>query len=160
MPRRGSFILLKRSKAANKLKEAGFCCFCQVPNETLRNQRQQTSSRKQDFAASAKCPMKLTKVKGSKQASGSRILLLLPWTQSCSKVPKAADKLKEAGFCCFCPGPNLARKYQRQQICQLEANLVAFDQNRILVTNLKGSRFVGWRPIQLPLPKMASWSQA
>jgi outer membrane PBP1 activator LpoA protein len=73
--------LLKRSKAANKLKEAGFCCFCQVSNEIHQGQRQQTSSRKQDFAASAKCPMKLTKVKGSKQASGSRILLLLPWTQ-------------------------------------------------------------------------------
>ena len=159
MPRRRSFILLKRSKAANKLKEAGYCCFCQVSNEIHQGQRQQTSSRKQDFAASAKCPMKLTKVKGSKQASGSRILLLLPWTQSCSKVPKAADKLKEAGFCCFCPGPNETHQGQRQQTSLRKQDFAASALDPILLESTKGSRYASWRPIWLPLTKIASWSQ-
>ena len=55
-----------------------FCCLCRRPNETYQGQRQQPRLRRQDFAASAEDPMKLSKVKGSNHAS-------------------------EAGFCCLSP---------------------------------------------------------
>jgi len=103
--------------------------------------------------------MKFTKVKGSKQASGSKILLLLPWTQSCSKVPKAADMPAGGQSGCLCPKWHLGHKLERQQICRLEANPVAFAQNGILVSSLKGSRFAGWGPIWLPLTQIVSRSQ-
>jgi len=58
--------------------------------QTLQDQRQQPRLRKQDFAASAEDPMKLSKVKGSNHAS-------------------------EAGFCCLCRRPEETRQGQRQQ---------------------------------------------
>jgi hypothetical protein len=61
--------------------EAGFCCLRQGSNKAHFNQRQQTCLWKQVFAASVKDPMKLTLVKGSKHAFGSRVLLLLPRIQ-------------------------------------------------------------------------------
>jgi hypothetical protein len=56
---------LSEPKAAILPQEAGFCCFCQRPDETPFGQRQQTCLGKQDFAASAEDPMKLAKTKGS-----------------------------------------------------------------------------------------------
>jgi len=48
---------LSEPKAASLPQEAGFCCFCQRPDETPFGQRQQTCLGKQDFAASAEDPM-------------------------------------------------------------------------------------------------------
>ena len=79
------------SKAANMPLEAGFCCLRQGSNEAHFDQRQQTCLWKQVFAASVKDPMKLTLVKGSKHAFGSRVLLLLPRIQWNSLWSKAAS---------------------------------------------------------------------
>jgi len=72
---------LATTKGSNNASESRFCCLRRRPNETGQNQRQQSRLKKQDFAASAEDPMKHLLVKGSKLASGSRILLLLPKTR-------------------------------------------------------------------------------
>ena len=84
---------------------------------SFQSQRQQVCLRKQDFAASAKDPMKHLLVKGSKLASGSRILLLLPKTRCNTLWSKAANLPREAGFCCFCQRPDETPFGQRQQTC-------------------------------------------
>ena len=42
---------LSKTKGSNYASEAGFCCLCRRPDETLQDQRQQPRLRKQDFAA-------------------------------------------------------------------------------------------------------------
>ena len=69
------------TKGSKHASDAGFCCFCQRPDETCQDQRQQSRLKKQDFAASAKEPMKLLKLKGSKHASRSKNMLPLPTTR-------------------------------------------------------------------------------
>jgi hypothetical protein len=87
-------------KGSKHASEAGFCCLCRRPEETCRDQRQQSrlrsrnllplpktrrnlpspkaanSSQEQEFVASAVDPMKLTKIKGSNLASKSRMCCL------------------------------------------------------------------------------------
>ena len=82
-----------RTKGNNIVSQARFCCLCQRPEETRQDQRQQShlaskillllpktqrnaprskaanTPRKQDFAASAEDPMKLTRIKGSNTVS-------------------------------------------------------------------------------------------
>ena len=92
---------LARVKGSRRVSGAGFCCHRRRPDETRQDQRQQTrlgskillpppktrrnrprpkaatTPQKQVFAASVVDPKKLAKVKGSRHASESRILLLL-----------------------------------------------------------------------------------
>ena len=110
------------------------------PPKTRRNSPRPKAailSHKQDFAASAEDPMKLTKVKGSKLASEARfcclrrkpnetrqdqrqqasfrskILLPSPKTRRNSPGPKAATMPSEAGFCCSPTIPGANQKSRR-----------------------------------------------
>ena len=112
-----SFLSLGSTERQLFCHKSIFCCLCQGPNEAHLVQRQQTCLRWQDFAASAEDPMKPTLFRGSKHASGSRILLLPPKTQCCSLCSKAANMPQVAGFCCFRRRPHVAHFAQRQQTC-------------------------------------------
>ena len=86
---------LPRSRAATTPSEAGFCCLCSR-KETLQGQSQLSRLRKQDFAASAIEPMKLT---GQRQQPCLKRILLLCRRRKNSPRSKAANHGYERGCC-------------------------------------------------------------
>ena len=116
-------------RGINFSSESRICCLYRRPDETPQVQRQQyclrsrilllppktrrnlpgpkaaNAPQKQDFAASAEDPKKLTKIKGSNLAS-------------------------EAGFCCFRRRPDETRQEQRQLKCLEIKNLLLLPKTR------------------------------
>ena len=82
-----------------------FCCFCHGPDEAHFGQRQQTCLGKLVFAASVKDPMKLTLIKGSKHAFGSRFLLPPPRIQRNSLCQRQQTWLRKQVFAASASNP-------------------------------------------------------
>ena len=83
----------------------------------------------EDFAASAKDPMKLILVKGSNLTS-------------------------EAGFCCLCQGPDETDQDQRQQTCRRMQDFAASAEDPMKLSKTKGSKHAAGCRILLPLPEI------
>ena len=129
---------LAKTKGSNHASEAGFCCLCRRPDETRQDQRQQSrlgsrillpppktlrnspgpkaaiTPQKQDFAASARGPLKPTRREGSNHAS-------------------------EAGFCCLRQRSLETHQAQRQQPRLKKKDFAASAKDPMKRVRIKGS---------------------